>query len=179
MRGTWYENEIFLSALKITAWPGFHPCNSNIKTLDVYSLLCRFFYFAPPKVMRKQLENVCLLSFLLKKKQHNKLTSKKKALLVLWNNRCCLWPWDLRANLFLFTCLEFLGFASMKAAVGNEGFERSEWLGGKNLSAQLLLKKWLFSPPPPSSLLTYRVLKLLLLFRAFTTFNWNYLLQMA
>lgn len=73
MRGTWYENEIFLSALKITAWPGFHPCNSNIKTLDVYSLLCRFFYFAPPKVMRKQLENVCLRSFLLKKKTQKKL----------------------------------------------------------------------------------------------------------
>lgn len=67
MKETRYENEIFLSALKITAWPGFHPCNSHIKTLDVYSLLCRFFYFASPKVLRKQLENVCLLSFLLKK----------------------------------------------------------------------------------------------------------------
>lgn len=67
----WYEGDlvwkwIFLSALKITAWPAFHPCNSNIKTLHIYSYLCSFFYFAPPKVMRKHLENLCLF-FLLKK----------------------------------------------------------------------------------------------------------------
>lgn len=124
----WHEGDlvwkwIFLSALKITAWAAFHPCDSDIKTLDVYSLFfCRFFYFAPPKVMRKHLENLFTFFFSCFKKTHNKLTSKKKALLVLWKNRCCLWPWDLRANLFLFTCLEFLGFASMKAAVGNECF---------------------------------------------------------
>lgn len=128
----WHEGDllwkwIFLSALKITAWPAFHPWNSDIKTLDVYSLLCRFFYFAPPKVIRKHFENLCLLFFFCLKKKKQKKNSQqtnqqKKAFLVLWNNRCCLWPWDLRANLFLFTCVEFLGFASMKAAVGHEGF---------------------------------------------------------
>lgn len=38
----------------------------------------------------------------------------KKTLLVHWNNRCYIWPWDLRAKLFLFTCLEFLGLASIE-----------------------------------------------------------------
>ena len=123
-RGTWYENNPFLSALKITAGPGFHPCNSNVKILDVYSLLYRFFYFVPPKGNVETFRKYAFALFFLLKNTHthNEPASKKKAFLLPWSNRCCLWPWDLRANLFLFTCVEFLGFASVTAAVGNEWF---------------------------------------------------------
>lgn len=141
--GNWVWKWIFLSALKIAAWPAFHPCNS----LDVCFLLCRFLYFAPLKAMGETSRKF-VFTFFSAKKTYNKLTSKKKALLVLWNNRCCLWPWDLRANLFLFTCLEFLGFARRKAAVGNECFWKymSDLKKKKLVRAAVAKKKWLFLP---------------------------------
>lgn len=53
----------FPVSFKNHSMAGLSSMQLKYQTLDVYSLLCRLFYFAPPKAMRKHLENLCLLFF--------------------------------------------------------------------------------------------------------------------